>query len=97
MQTSEKTTARIAPMLSYRDRDRETERESLDTHKWKIHLCLSLTVSLNRKYEYKDFRSLSLIGRALSFAVLPILNTPWALHVLWIMQALFNSLTFPGQ
>ena len=33
MQTSEKTTARIAPMLSYRDRDRETERESLDRHK----------------------------------------------------------------
>ena len=51
-------------------------------------------LSLNTKSGYKDFRSLSfLIDRALSFAVLLIM-TPRALHVLWIMGALFNSLHF---
>ena len=52
-------------------------------------------LSLNTKSGYKNFRSLSfLIERALSFAFLLILITPQALNVLWIMEALFNSLPF---
>ena len=52
-------------------------------------------LSRNTKSGYKDSRSLSfLIDKALLFAVLLVLITPRALHVLWIMGALFNSLHF---
>ena len=72
-------TARIAPMLSYGER----ERESSDTKTENSFIFVITYLSLNTKSGYKDFRSLSfLIDVALSFAVFIILITPQALHVL---------------